>query len=73
MIIEQGVIDKATLVWEIAYVHRTLKCRFYEVFFIEYDKYAVPSRKEHHERYIWRCMQEAARVALEDFDRMMRV
>ena len=71
-VIQKGVTEKTMLVWNKAYVHRCLKFRFYEVFFIEYDKYACPRGKKEKERYIWRCIKEAALEAMEEFDRMVR-
>ena len=70
-IIEDGVTDKNTVIWDSAYVRRVLHNRFYESFFHEYDKYECPTTKKEKDRYIWRCLRIASRVTLDMYSAML--
>ena len=63
--------DKGTLQWNKAIIERRARNRVYEEFFKEYDRYLCPSGKKERDRYIWRCLQEAARVTREDLESLL--
>ena len=69
-VIEEGVTNKNTIIWDSVYVRRVLHNRFYESFFYEYDKYECPPTKAAKDRYIWRCLRIASRVTLEMYSVM---
>ena len=70
-VIVQLCSDKATYQWDRAYIERRARYRFYEEFFQEYDTYICPSGRKEKDRYIWRCLLQAAHVTEKDLESLL--
>ena len=63
--------DKGTLQYDKVFLERRARNRLYEEFFKEYDTYICPSGRKEKDRYIWRCLLQAAHVTETDLESLL--